>query len=564
MRKNSGLIRILQGHPIYNLLANVGFNRGISLGQVMTIKIKESYEVVIVGAGPCGVTAANILGRAGISTLIIDKEADIVTIPRAVGICEEGSRILDTLGILDDPELEFRQINKVLFCDKPEHAVFHADTYQPKSGHRILRTFHQPDLERSLRRSLAPIACVDLVTSTQLLSFNDTGRGVDLTLAKEGEKQDIKLHCRYLLACDGASSEIRKQLNIGFSGATYPQDWMILDVENNPQSSSEVIFGINPDRPSVTLPGPGNKRRWEFVVKKNDNPELLFEPSNLSKLLGAWGDVEEMKVSRKAIYTFHARTAEKYQQGNVFLLGDAAHITPPFAGQGMMAGLRDVYNLSWKLSSVLKGQLSDKVLESYQVERIPQSRQVIKFAQCMGSVILPQDERIAKVRNALIMILGLIGVHTKSKGVPVDKVPNHINGSYLKHLVKSKLLKTGIELPQYQLMQGDKQALVDDFLGEHFYLLGWNQDPEELMDIKTRMRWQSMAGKKAIICDRFKKSINNGQSLLVDESKQYQSLFKNGKRFILIRPDKMMVLNVSAKQFIKRLNLYMNDIGCEI
>jgi 3-(3-hydroxy-phenyl)propionate hydroxylase len=536
----------------------------ISLGQVMTIKIKESYDVVIVGAGPCGVTAANILGRAGISTLIIDKEADIVTIPRAVGICEEGSRIIDTLGILDDPELEFRQINKVLFCDKPEHAVFHADTYQPKSGHRILRTFHQPDLERSLRNALIPLNSVDLVTSTQLKSFNDKGQGVDLVLKKEDEPEEILLNCRYLLACDGASSDIRKQLNIGFSGATYPQDWMILDVENNPQSSSEVIFGINPERPSVTLPGPGNKRRWEFVVKKNDNPERLFETANLSKLLGGWGDVDEMKVSRKAIYTFHARTAEKYQQGNVFLLGDAAHITPPFAGQGMMAGLRDVYNLSWKLTCVLKGQLSDKILDSYQEERIPQSRQVIKFAQCMGSVILPQDERIARARNAFIMVLGLIGVHTKSKGMPVDKVPNHINGAYLKHVLVSKLLKTGIEFPQYWLEQEGKQALVDKYLGEHFYLLGWNQDPEDLLDAKTLARWQSMAGKKAIICDRYKKSINNGNDLLIDETKQYESLFKGGKRIILIRPDKMMVLNVTVKHFIKSLNLYMNEIGCEV
>ena len=528
----------------------------------MTIKIKDKYDVVIVGAGPCGVSAANILGRAGISTLIIDKEADVVTIPRAVGICEEGSRIMDTLDILDDPELEFRQINKVLFCDKPEHAVFHADTYQPKSGHRILRTFHQPDLEHSLRRALLSLKSVDMLTSTQLKHFKDKGQGVDLVLNEEGNESDIHVEARYLLGCDGASSDIRKQLNIGFSGATYPQDWMILDVENNPQFSSEVIFGINPERPSVTLPGPGNKRRWEFVVKKNDNPDRLFEPANLSKLIGGWGKVEDMKVSRKAVYTFHARTAEKYQLGNVFLLGDAAHITPPFAGQGMMAGLRDVYNLCWKLNSVLKGQLSDRILDSYEVERIPQSRQVIKFAQCMGSVILPQDERIAKARNAVIMLLGVLGVHTQSKGVPVDKVPNHINGRYLTHLFKSKLFKTGIELPQHPLVQGDTTSLTDKCLTSEFYLLGWNRDPEAFLDKKTLSRWHSMGGQKAIICDRFKKSINNGEQLLIDKDKAYQSLFKSGKRFVLIRPDKMMVLNVTAKDLVKSLNLYMNDIGC--
>jgi len=532
------------------------------MGEYMKTTIKKSYDVVIVGAGPCGVSAANVLGKQGISTLVLDKEADIVMSPRAVGICEEGSRIIDTIGILDDPEMEFKQIDKVRFRDKNENTAFFADTNTPKSGHSVLRTFHQPDLEKSLHKALNGYKHVDLATSTELLDFIDKGFAVELTL-KQGEKE-IEVKSRYLLACDGASSPIRKKLNIGFSGDTYPQDWMVVDVERNPEESNDAVFSIDPERPSVTLPGPGNKRRWEFVVKEGDNPEELFKEENLSKLLAPWGDVKDMQVSRKAVYTFHARTAEKYQLGNVFLLGDAAHITPPFAGQGLMAGLRDVHNLCWKLSAVLKKQLAPSILNSYQEERIPQSQQIIKFAQSIGGVILPQTIGKAKARDGVIKALGWVGLHSKDKGLPVEKVPNHINGGYFKHLTVSKIFKTGIEFPQHPLQKGDKPVLADKLIDEQFYLLGWNIDPEDFLTKKTLSRWHSMAGKKAIITEKNPDETNYDAPVFENKNQEYKKLFSSGKRVLVVRPDKMMVLNCSAKSLNEKLNKYMDTAGCTI
>ncbi len=522
----------------------------------MSSTINNHYDVIIVGAGPCGVTAANILGQQNISTLVIDREADIVTIPRAVGICEEGSRILDSAGLLDKMGDNFRLINRVNFNKEHDKQVFHADTYEPINGHRMLRTFHQPELEKNIRGALKDCDSVQLCTSTELVSFKDLGDKVTLELKQE--RQAVSTECRYLLACDGASSKIRQALNIGFSGNTYPQDWMILDIEKNPIPSSEVIFSINPERPAVTLPGPGDKRRWEFVVKKNDDPNALFEERNLSKLLAPWGDIKDMDITRKAVYTFHARTAENYQKGNVFLLGDSAHITPPFAGQGMMAGLRDCYNLCWKLTAVLQGKLHEKVLASYEKERIPQSRQVIKFAQHMGKIILPQNKKVAKIRDAVIGLLGLLGVHSDSKGMPIDKIPNHINGSLIKNRIVSALLKTGVDFPQVTLKnsQGDNK-LFDRHVTSNFYILGWNQQPDALLDSGTLKRWQAMGGDSLSINDITAKGNN-----LLDSKCEYKDLFKDGQRFIVIRPDKMMVINCSESQLNKKLNRYMNEVGC--
>ena len=522
----------------------------------MSSKIKKHYDVIIVGAGPCGVTAANFLGQKKISTLVIDREADIVTIPRAVGICEEGSRILDSAGLLDKMGDNFRLINRVNFNQKSNETILHADTYKPKNGHRVLRTFHQPELERNIRGALKDSEYVDLFTSTELLDFNDDGEIVSIELNQDGQK--VRSECKFLLACDGASSKIRQDLDIGFEGDTYPQDWMILDIEKNPVPSGEVIFSINPDRPSVTLPGPGDKRRWEFVVKKTDDPETLFSEENLAKLLAAWGDVKDMDITRKAVYTFHARTAENYQKGNIFLLGDSAHITPPFAGQGMMAGLRDCYNLCWKIAAVLEGQLDKKILASYEKERIPQSQQVIKFAQRMGNIILPQNKRVAKIRDSIIGLLGALGVHSEAKGMPTNKINNHINGSRLRNAIVKATLNTGYEFPQINLKNslGEKK-LFDRHVKSSFYILGWNQHPQSLLTSDTLDRWETMGGESLSI-----NNLKTDQGLL-DSNSEYQELFKNGKRFIVIRPDKIMVINCSAGQLNKKLNRYMDEVGCE-
>ena len=157
----------------------------------MNNSIQKNYDVIIVGAGPCGVAAAHMLNQHKVKTLIVDKEKDILTIPRAVGMCEEGSRILNSIGLLDDMKHEFRLINRVNFQNKKNKAVFHADTYDEINGHRMLRTFHQPDLERSARSALINCQYVHLITETELLDFSDNGNHISATLSKNGDKTII-------------------------------------------------------------------------------------------------------------------------------------------------------------------------------------------------------------------------------------------------------------------------------------------------------------------------------------------------------------------------------------
>ncbi|MEM8861495.1 MAG: FAD-dependent monooxygenase, partial [Chloroflexota bacterium] len=337
-------------------------------------------------------------------------------------------------------------------------------------------------------------------------------------------------------------------------------DWLIVDVEEAPPADDEVVFSINPERPAVTLPGPGTKRRWEFVVKDDDDIETLTDSNTVQKLLEPWIDGQDVQISRKAIYRFHARSAETYRKGNVFLLGDAAHITPPFAGQGMMAGLRDGYNIAWKLAAVINNRLPDDILNSYDTERRPQNIQVTRFAQYMGHFILPQKAIPAAFRDGVIRFLRLIGLHSDTKPLSLEKIPNHINGHFMRNAIVQRFGRTGVEFPQYTVEREDgSTGLSDRFIDDQFTILSWEEDAGQWLDGTTKERWKQLNGQIKVIAQRPQNSLN--ADLLIDQSGQYADLFHHGQRVVVIRPDKMMVIHCRPTQLNQKLTRYLNSIG---
>lgn len=347
------------------------------------------YEVVIVGAGPVGVVAANLLGQQGIRTLIIDREADIVNIPRAVGVCDEGSRILQSIGLLQQMESNWMPMDYVRFNDEQGNCRFSVDTSRLLNGYQMVRTMHQPELEAELRQGLKRFAQVDFRTETECLQFTDLGDGVQCRL--RGPAGDYEIHCRYLVGCDGGKSTVRKSLGVEFSGATYAQDWLVIDIANDPCEQRDHAEFFNLDgRAGVTMPTPNGYRRWEFIMFPGETPEQVCAPGFLRRMLSPWGDYESMEVVRKTVYTFNARVAKRFQRGNVFLMGDAAHLTPPFAGQGLMAGFRDAQNLCWKLAQCLRYGTDDSLLQSYHQERYPQAKSIVNTARMLGLLIIPR------------------------------------------------------------------------------------------------------------------------------------------------------------------------------
>ncbi|MBT8116121.1 MAG: FAD-dependent monooxygenase [Arenicella sp.] len=526
--------------------------------------IQPKYDVVIIGAGPVGTTFANLLGKYGVKTLIVDKEQDILPIPRAIGLCEEGSRVLDAAGVLGDFDKHTVDIEAVHFDTPLGNTLFSLDVNRNKNGYREMRTFYQPQLEQFLRDSLVKFECVDLATATKCVGFDDQQDHVQLSLSANDEFIDVS--CRFVVACDGAVSETRKSLDIAYRGQTYAQEWLIFDAENDLVPDKKVVFLGNKERPGVTLPAPAGRRRWEFVVKEGDDIEQLFAGESIRELLSPWGDMEQMAIERKTTYTFHARSARQFRKGNVFLVGDAAHVTPPFAGQGLMAGLRDCYNLAWKLNGVLRGTFHQRILDTYNSERQSQVRQVVSFAKFIGSMVLPQGNISTSVRDKAIKLMTLLGLFSMNQGGGMRKMSNHINGSMMRHMLIRKIRGTGYEFPQQEVIDGHGEtSLIDHCLGDTFCLIAYDQHPAASMSPTLITRWQSIGGQFAIIHSSKDNSEFSADALpeatsLIDIDGNYWLVFAGNKKIIGIRPDKMIVVNSSPAGLEKRLDKYLDTL----
>ena len=527
--------------------------------------LKPKYDVVIVGAGPVGTNLANLLGKYGVSTLLVDKEEGILQIPRAIGLCEEGSRVLAASGILERFEDQVLKIDSIRFQKTLGEQMFYAEIDEGRNGYPELRTFYQPALERCMRGALEQYEHVELSTGTECLQFVDLGGAVKLRLRCSAETQNVR--CRFLLACDGSTSSIRKTLGIPFKGETYGQDWLIFDAQVDPRPDRVVVPLGDPNRPGITLPAPGGRRRWEFVVKEDDDRDLLFEDETIRKLLAPWGNVDDMAIERKTIYTFHSRIADTFQVGNVFLVGDAAHITPPFAGQGLMAGLRDGYNLAWKINGVLKSQLRDEVLETYSPERIPQVRQINFFAKFIGSILLPQKRWSVMLRDVVITLTKTLGMHSDTKPANLRKMSNHINGSGFRNWWVSKFRKIGFEFPQFGVHGHDGQSeLIDQLIGDHFYLISMGHDARADLTPDALSKWQAIGGRALQIETG---PVNTSQNLrtcpvksvLYDEVGHYKTVLQGGQRVLVVRPDKMIVISTSRSKLSVKLADYLDKIA---
>lgn len=550
---------------------------------------KITYDVLIVGAGPAGALSANLLGKAGIRVLLVDKEHEIVEIPRAVGLCNEGSRILNSAGLMKNFEKNLMEVQEVQFRSEEMTPFFGVDCSEKVNGYNIIRTLYQPDLERCMREGLSRYDNVDFWNATECLQIEDRGNSVQCRLVTNGD-QYRNVTCRYVMGCDGGRSNIRKMMGVEFSGQTYAQDWFIIDVKNDPDvhtfnenipgrtnDRGIIYFMCDPDRPGVTLPTPNGTRRWEFVVKKGESHESISSDQSIKKLLAPWGDAGEMNVVRKAIYTFHSRIAKKFRVGNVFLLGDAAHLTPPFAGQGLMAGLRDSYNLSWKIASVLRGELNDEFLDTYHDERHPQAVIIVNVAKALGFLILPQKKWISGMRDALFRGYNKISRTDIKKSL--RKTPNSTLGflSLMRGVSDITSLMLGFEILQnsvYNEKPGPnvEPVLIDDCLPNNFVLLSYGESCLGDLSKDVLDDYCDFSGESRVIKNS---SFNSGrqydslssshsasnEQVIYDIDNYYKSLFDDGKKVILIRPDKMIVVCEDRKKVSEALRKYMASLN---
>ena len=354
--------------------------------------VRGHYPVVIIGAGPAGVTAATLLGQYGIDCLVLDRWADVYPQPRAVHLDDEVCRILERLGV----GAEFAAISRpglglrLLDANMGVLAELHRDPTRSRHGHPEANMFDQPEFEAVLRANVTRFPAVTLRCDSDVTTLADIGCG--RTRVRFTDRVDVSEHvvdCDYLLGCDGANSTVRRHIGAVMRDLRFEQRWLVVDVEARVDLHqwAGVHQVCNPQRAGTFMQVTDSRYRWEFRLLTGETADDYRTLASLRPLIAPWlgsATDSDLKVVRVADYTFRAQIADRWRRGNIFLLGDAAHLTPPFIGQGMGAGLRDAMNLSWKLAGVLNGRLDADVLDTYQQERKPHARAMISLALIIG------------------------------------------------------------------------------------------------------------------------------------------------------------------------------------
>ncbi|MBV6762299.1 bifunctional 3-(3-hydroxy-phenyl)propionate/3-hydroxycinnamic acid hydroxylase MhpA [Rhodococcus opacus] len=436
----------------------------------------QSYDVAIVGYGPVGVTAANLLGQMGLRVVVVERDADIYNRARAISTDEEVLRIWQRIGLAE-------RLKDDMLSDRPLDFVDHRGSsflsFVPKPrghGHPPQLFIYQPALERVLREGVERFPNVDVLLEHECLRVCQAADHVELMLADLHSDEFKRLHATYVIAADGGSSPTRGQLGIGFEGKTYEDRWVVIDTEvvNEWPTHDRLRFHCDPVRPAVDCPTPLGHHRWEFPVLPGEDEKELVSPAAVWRLLERQGITEkEVKILRAVVYSHHVRFADRWQVGRIFLAGDAAHVMPPWIGEGMASGIRDVANLCWKLHAVITGALPESLLESYAEERKPHVREMTSRAVFFGRVITERRKLVTAVRNPVFRLsnkVPFLGTYMREFGW----FPKTYFSKGFRSPRRHKAV--GWQIPQPWVLAGDgNRARLDDAIGDQWTLLHLGQ-----------------------------------------------------------------------------------------
>ncbi|OKJ73097.1 bifunctional 3-(3-hydroxy-phenyl)propionate/3-hydroxycinnamic acid hydroxylase [Streptomyces sp. CB02460] len=431
-----------------------------------------AYDVAVIGYGPTGVTAANLLGAMGLRVVVLERDAEIFTRARAISTDEEVVRIWQRIGLAERLKQDMLTERPVEFVDARGRTFINAHPTSRGHGHPPQMFIYQPALEQVLRDGVDRYPNVRILLRHECLRLRQDADGVELTVVGTADESVRRLRASYVIAADGGSSLTRAQLNIGYEGRTYEDRWVVIDTKMlKPWPDHDKLrFHCDPARPAVDCPTPLGHHRYEFPLLPGDDEEHLVTEDAVYGLISRYGiGRDSIEVLRATVYSHHVRFASRFRVGRVFLAGDAAHAMPPWIGQGMAAGVRDVANLCWKLDSVLRGELPESVLNSYETERKPHVREVTKRAVLVGRVITERRRPVARVRDtalrALDRIPGFSDWMQDSNWIPMA---HYAAGLQARPRTKA----TGRQVPQPWVAGPDGERVrLDDALGGRWLLL---------------------------------------------------------------------------------------------
>lgn len=447
-------------------------------------------DVLIIGAGPVGLMLANLLGQQGVHVLLVEKSETLIDYPRAVGIDDEALRAMQTVGLVDEVLPHTIPDQKIYMVNGDRQILSEVNPTTREFGWPRRNGFVQPLVDRVLLDGLKRFPNTEVRFSTEVVDLLDDGEGVVAT-TERGEK----LRARYVVAAEGGASRTRKQLGISFDGETRPSDGIVIDVANDPIGTPHAVFGGDPKRSYASIALPHGIRRWEFTLFESEDPSLVENDDYIHALLAPHvPDPTKLEIIRRRVYRHHARVAGQFKVGRILLAGDAAHVMPVVGGQGWNSGIRDAFNLGWKLGAVINGACGDALLETYEMERMGHVRKMVAVSLGMAKEMTDHDpvkaaerdriaanrtpeEREAQKRQAFKpqpkFDKGVV-VHTplpSFKTLPARDVPS----------------MAGAIFPQPRVTDAEGvEMLLDDATGQGWRVLMWNNNPMAFISSERR------------------------------------------------------------------------------
>ena len=507
-------------------------------------------DIAIVGAGPTGMTMAHLLGQAGVKVILIERNASTVTQPRAVSIDDEALRTMQAIS-LDREIIEHVALDYGSNYFTPAGVCFaKVEPTTREYGFPRRNAFTQPRLEATLRAHLDRYPNVTLLFEHECESVSENDSGVVLRLRHGGA--DVAVEASYVVASDGARSTLRKVIGANLVGSTYHQKWIIVDLASTKERMRQTRVMCDPKRPFITLPGPGGIRRYEFMLHEGEDEERAASPEFVRALLAAAGPDADSPVVRRQVYAFHARKADRWNSKRIYLAGDAAHLSPPFAGQGMNSGLRDAHNLAWKLAAVVQGRLGAGLLATYERERSPHAWALIELAMNMGRIMMPTSGRQAFfVQNAFRLAARLVPpLHAYFAQMKYKPKPFYHDGFIAPD---GGLKLSGRMLPQPTLETHEgKRLRFDDVAGSGFAVVALGEDAQALVAaVETLTLGLGSVPRIAIVPQKINLEPTRHEGIVEgrDLDNHLGEIATRAKNMlILLRPDRYVALAMSVEK----------------
>lgn len=454
-------------------------------------------DVLVVGAGPVGLTLANLLGQHGRSVTLVEARDDLIDYPRGVGLDDESLRTIQAIGLVDEVTRHTVAHHVVRLVNGRGQVLVENDPRTDEFGWPRKHGFIQPLVDRELLAGLGRFPHVSVRFGHALVGITDHGDHVAAEVETAEGRRTIR--ARYLVGAEGGRSFTRQWMGIDFEGRSPSTRWLVVDVDNDPLGTPNVYLGADPRRPYVSIGLPHAIRRWEFMLFDDEPTELVEDPAFMHRMLADHVPYPTaLDVIGQRVFTHHGRIASRFRKGRVLIAGDAAHLMPVWLGQGWNSGMRDATNLAWKLTAVLRGECDDALLDSYDAERRDHAKAMIDVNMTAGSIMKcgPVKGRVRDVAaRALNLVPSVKSYFTElrfkpmpryERGVVVDQsdtVPGRAALALAQRMIPAidapaKTSPVGVQFIQPRVNTADgEDVLLDEVTGGWWTIAAWGNNP---------------------------------------------------------------------------------------